>query len=89
MSNIFALTILRLKEIKLVYQQIFVQYNKHRYLIVNTVLKLFSQIFLKHLNTLNSVVFIPRLFTYFRGLRGRDRMVVEFTTTYAISAYHH
>ena len=21
--------------------------------------------------------------------RGRDRMVVEFTTTYAISAYHH
>jgi hypothetical protein len=24
-----------------------------------------------------------------RGLRGRDRMVVRFTTTYAISAYHH
>jgi hypothetical protein len=24
-----------------------------------------------------------------RGNRGRDRMVVEFTTTYAISAYHH
>ena len=24
-----------------------------------------------------------------RGLRGRDRMVVGFTTTYAISAYHH
>jgi hypothetical protein len=24
-----------------------------------------------------------------RGSRGRDRMVVEFTTTYAISAYHH
>ena len=24
-----------------------------------------------------------------RGRRGRDRMVVEFTTTYAISAYHH
>jgi hypothetical protein len=23
------------------------------------------------------------------GLRGRDRMVVGFTTTYAISAYHH
>ena len=25
----------------------------------------------------------------YRGRRGRDRMVVEFTTTYALSAYHH
>ena len=25
----------------------------------------------------------------FRGCRGRDCMVVGFTTTYAISAYHH
>jgi hypothetical protein len=24
-----------------------------------------------------------------RGRRGHDRMVVGFTTTYAISAYHH
>jgi hypothetical protein len=24
-----------------------------------------------------------------RGRHGRDRMVVGFTTTYAISAYHH
>jgi len=24
-----------------------------------------------------------------RGRRGRDRMVVGFTTTYPISAYHH
>jgi len=24
-----------------------------------------------------------------RGRRGRDRMVVGFTTTYAIGAYHH
>jgi len=24
-----------------------------------------------------------------RGGRGRDRMVVGFTTTYVISAYHH
>ena len=24
-----------------------------------------------------------------RGLSGRDRMVVGFITTYAISAYHH
>ena len=23
------------------------------------------------------------------GRRGRDRMVAEFTTTYAINAYHH
>ena len=26
---------------------------------------------------------------YSRGRCGRDRMVVGFTTTYAISAYHH
>jgi len=26
---------------------------------------------------------------YTRCRRGRDRMVVWFTTTYAISAYHH
>jgi len=25
---------------------------------------------------------------YLRGYRGRDRMVVGFTTTYAISTYH-
>ena len=25
----------------------------------------------------------------YRGRRGRGRMVVGFTTTYAISAYHH
>jgi len=24
-----------------------------------------------------------------RGLRGRDRMIVRFITTYAISAYHY
>ena len=24
-----------------------------------------------------------------RGCRGRDRMIVGFTTTYAISSYHH
>ena len=26
---------------------------------------------------------------FFRGRRGRDRMVVGFTTAYAIGAYHH
>jgi hypothetical protein len=26
---------------------------------------------------------------YHRGRRGHDRMVVGFTTTYAISAFHH
>jgi len=25
----------------------------------------------------------------YRGCHGRDRMVVGFTTTYAISVYHH
>jgi len=29
------------------------------------------------------------LYPDLRGRRGRDRMVVGFTTTYAISAYHH
>ena len=28
-------------------------------------------------------------FIYLRGSRGHDRMVVRFTITYAISAYHH
>ena len=28
-------------------------------------------------------------YTFFRGLHGCDRMVVRFTTTYAISAYQH
>jgi hypothetical protein len=27
--------------------------------------------------------------TGIRGRRGRDRMVVEFTISYAIGAYHH
>jgi len=31
----------------------------------------------------------PRTTTWRRGRRGRDGMVVGFTTTYAISAYHH
>jgi hypothetical protein len=30
-----------------------------------------------------------RIFDLYRGRRGRDPMVVEFTTIYAISAYHH
>jgi hypothetical protein len=29
------------------------------------------------------------MISIFRGLRGRDHMVVEFTSTYAISVYHH
>ena len=33
--------------------------------------------------------FIDDNLTFTRGRRGRDRMVVEFTTTYAISAYQH
>jgi len=37
------------------------------------------------LNTCNE----KRLILSKGSLRGRDRMVVRFTTTYAISAYHH
>jgi hypothetical protein len=41
-----------------------------------------------------SKVFLTKLAILFhipiiKGRRGRDRMVVGFTTTYAISAYHH
>jgi hypothetical protein len=28
-------------------------------------------------------------YLFYLGRRGRDSMVVAFTTTYAISAYHH
>ena len=35
------------------------------------------------LNTITHPLFFQR------GSRGHDRMVVRFTTTYAISAYHH
>ena len=31
----------------------------------------------------------PSSWSHVRGRRGRDRMVVGFTTTGAISAYHH
>jgi len=36
-----------------------------------------------------TLLIILDLETDTRGRRGRDRMVVGFTTTYAISAYHH
>ena len=32
---------------------------------------------------------LPIITISVRGHRGRDRMVVGFTTTYAISVYHH
>ena len=34
-------------------------------------------------------IFFLKLFANCRGCHGRDHMVVGFTTTYAISAYHH
>ena len=37
----------------------------------------------------NTVDAIPLTVQYTRDRRGRDRMVVGFTTTYAISVYHH
>jgi len=36
-----------------------------------------------------SFMFIEHGIFMFRGLRGRERMIVGFTTTCAISAYHH
>jgi hypothetical protein len=36
----------------------------------------------------SAIVKNVKLLSMRRGRRGRDRMVAEFTTTYAISAYH-
>jgi hypothetical protein len=38
---------------------------------------------------LNVIVVVPIILRGNKGSRGRDSMVVGFTTTYAISAYHH
>ena len=40
-------------------------------------------------NTGEVILQTCRLFLVMRGRRGRYRMVVGFTTTYAISIYHH
>jgi hypothetical protein len=37
----------------------------------------------------NVRIFLSISLVYWRGRRGRDRMIVGFTTTYAISACHH
>jgi hypothetical protein len=37
----------------------------------------------------NDIIFYPDSSYDLRGSPGRDRMVVGFTTTYTISAYHH
>ena len=37
----------------------------------------------------NSIIQVVEVNSTQVGRRGRDRMVVGFTTTYAISAYHH
>ena len=55
-------------------------YNVH-YILLNSVLVLSEQV-----NCIDRIHFL--LYTV-RGRRGRDCMVVGFTTTYAISAYHH
>jgi len=41
------------------------------------------------IKTLFQPIFIARLHNTARGRLGRDRIVVGFTSTYAISAYHH
>ena len=45
----------------------------------------------KHPKVDNDVmdVYLVNFFISCQGCRGRDRMVVGFTSTYAISAYHH
>jgi hypothetical protein len=38
---------------------------------------------------IQTVLYLHIYIPVYRGCFGRDRMVVGFTTTYAISAYHH
>ena len=38
---------------------------------------------------LNNPISLTSIMKFDLGCRGRDFMVVRFTTTYAISAYHH
>ena len=47
-----------------------------------TATSIYSQLLLLHVVELQS--YLPS-----RGRHGRNRMVVGFTTTYVISAYHH
>ena len=42
-----------------------------------------------NVNPNNQIKHLTLLLVQWGGLRGRDRLVVGFTTTYAISAYHH
>jgi len=35
------------------------------------------------------ILLVPMCLIYIQGSRGRHRMVVGFTTTYVIIAYHH
>ena len=46
-------------------------------------------LFIQSIHFLNIKVNMLCLTKQFKGCRGRDRMVVGFITTYAISAYHH
>jgi len=42
-----------------------------------------------HVANLDNLRNVQEYYTYSWGRRGRDRMVVGFITTYAISPYHH
>jgi len=44
---------------------------------------------LSHARVLNIIRYRKLVSIYRRGRRDRGRMAVGFTTTYAISAYHH
>ena len=52
---------------------------------------LFGTLCLLYISILTQLYVVCLFFflSLFRGRRGRDRMVVGFTTTHAISAYHH
>ena len=49
-----------------------------------------NSIFIKFGSTIvTGISLTKKLQNVFGGRRGRDRMVIGFTTSYAISAYHH
>jgi competence protein ComGF len=53
--------------------------------------RVYKQPLITIVQVINNVmdVYLVNFFISCQGRRGRDRMVVEFTSTYAISAYHH
>jgi hypothetical protein len=81
-----------------IYLYIYIMYTvfssiiyKHNYCILFTMNIYYIWYFCGEKIVRTTYIFIDQIYITMnlRGRRGRDPMVVEFTTTYAISAYHH